>query len=122
MRFLIDNALSPLVARKLREADYDAVHVREIDLESATDSVIFQRAAEENRIIVSADTDFGTILARWQRTGPSVILFRGGFEHRPREQAELLLTNLPNIREYLEQGSIIVIGRDRIRVRALPIE
>ena len=63
MKFLIDNALSPLVAQRLRQLEYDAVHVKEIEIHTASDAVIFSKAQEEDRIIMSADTDFGMLLA-----------------------------------------------------------
>lgn len=59
MRFLIDNALSPVVAAGLGEAGHEAVHVRDYELREAEDVVIFERAAREGRVVISADTDLG---------------------------------------------------------------
>ena len=57
MRFLIDNALSPLLAQRLVEEGFDAVHIREYNMQSASDEDIFRLAQREDRIIISADTD-----------------------------------------------------------------
>ena len=119
MKFLIDNALAPQVADGLCVAGHDAVHVRSLGLHEADDEAIFQLASEEDRVLVSADTDFATIVTLRQQAKPSVILFRHGSPRRPDQQTQLLLANLPSLIDDLTRVAIVVFRQDRIRVRRL---
>jgi len=120
MHFLIDNALSPRLADLLLQSGYAATHVREIGLQRASDAVIVEYATNENMIIISADTDFGAILARYRTSKPSFILFRTSHKS-PKYQFDLLRRNLEKFESDLEAGCVLVFDDRRARVRMLPI-
>ena len=121
MRFLVDNALSLVLAAELNKAGHEAIHVRDVGLRHADDEAIMQLAASEERVVASADTDFGTLLALHEGRLPSIVLFRRGSPRRPEQQARLLLANLPGIKEELRRGAIVTFHSGRLRVRLLPI-
>src|SRR5262249_30084299 len=69
MRFLLDMNLPPATAEWLRSEGLDAVHIREIGLAHLPDREVFARAAEEGRVVVTFDLDFGEIAGLAGATG-----------------------------------------------------
>jgi predicted nuclease of predicted toxin-antitoxin system len=45
VKFLVDNNLSPLLAQGLNANGHDAIHLRDVGLQAATDEVVLARAA-----------------------------------------------------------------------------
>lgn len=121
MRFLVDNALSPVLAAEINRAGHEAIHVRDVGLQQGDDETVLSLAASEERVVVSADTDFGTLLAFSGSHLPSVVLFRKGSPRWPERQAQLLLANLAGIEPELRAGAIVTFHAERLRVRRLPI-
>lgn len=121
MKLLIDANLAPRVADGLRDAGFEAVHVADIGLLTGTDDEIFDRAAAEGLSVVTADSDFGMLLAMRRATSPSVIHLRHVAEMRPSDHLDLLVANLPQIADALDEGAIVSLGPSRLSVRDLPI-
>ena len=121
MKFLIDQCLSAELADGLAASGHDAVHVAAYGLSRASDDEILARAAHEDRVLISADTDFGGLLAARDVTLPSVVLYRRRTRRRPHEQVMVLLANLAALEGDLNAGAIAVIDDRGIRIRRLPI-
>ncbi len=58
------------MAQGLRQAGHDAVHVRDYQMQATSDEEIFNIAVSEQRVLVSSDTDFGTLLATYRVRTP----------------------------------------------------
>jgi predicted nuclease of predicted toxin-antitoxin system len=84
VKFLLDENLSPLHARTLRDLGHDAVSVVELGLSGADDSVVRAVAIEARRILVTLDGDFANILRFPPSETPGVLRFR---LHPPTEAA-----------------------------------
>jgi len=65
VRLLIDENLSPRLARRLCDVFPGIASVRETGLRGAPDSQIARRAASEHWCVVTADARFASMLPKW---------------------------------------------------------
>ena len=120
MKFLLDENVSPLVGEQLRSHGHDAMHVREHNIRSAPDAEVLSFAVRHARVINTADSDFGDLLARTAAVAPSVLFLRGQQSRRADEVTRLILENLPEVESALLEGAIVVMEDGRLWVPALP--
>jgi predicted nuclease of predicted toxin-antitoxin system len=121
VKFLVDMPLSPELAAWLKNQGHDAVHAAELGLSRAPDTDILARAKQEKRTIVTADLDYARLLALGRQNDPSVILFRDG-----NWSDTDIIARMDKIFRALAADdisqSILVVDRDRVRRRRLPIK
>lgn len=120
MKFLVDMALSPVLAQWLADQGHDAAHASAIGLASAPDTAIIARARQESRIVLTADLDYPRLLALSGAHSPALILFRGGdwSEDQIIDRPTAAMSAIP---EPELTRSLVVVEKSRIRRRILPI-
>ena len=122
MKLLIDANLSPSIAAGLAEAGFDAVHVRDVDLLTASDAAILEYAHANDLVVVTVDSDFAAMLAVEGAERPSVVQLRDVAELGPTAHLALLVANLGAVADDIEVGAIVSLSPTRLAVRRLPIQ
>lgn len=120
MKLLLDECLSPRVATLLVDSGHDVATVAGLGMCGATDPEVFAVAAEQDRLLVTLDTDFGGLLAGSAATAPSVLLIRRG-DHRPYAIAAVVDDVLASSADALLHGALAVVGQRTVRLRELPL-
>jgi predicted nuclease of predicted toxin-antitoxin system len=120
MRFLADMGVLQIVVDWLRAEGHDTLHLCDQGLQRLPNGDIFQKAASEQRIVLTFDLDFGEIVAGSNGQIVSVILFR---LRNPRNDfvIQRLDVVLNDSSSELSSGAIIIVEDGRHRVRMLPI-
>lgn len=121
MRFLLDANLSPRLGEALTAAGYRVRHVVDVGLVGASDTEIFDRAAADGDVVITADSDFSMLLASRRTLGPSVILLGQVAELPWTRHLELLTANLATVQADLDAGAVVSLSPTRLAVRRLPI-
>jgi predicted nuclease of predicted toxin-antitoxin system len=76
VKFVVDMNLSPKWVARLSTSGHDAVHWSAIGVPGASDQDIASWALAERCIVLTADLDFGALLAASRADGPSVVQLR----------------------------------------------
>ena len=119
MRFLVDMNLPPAMADWLRSEGHDAVHVREIGLAQLPDREVFTRAAEDGRIVVTFDLDFGEMVGLADAAGSGVVLLRLRLARQNHLRARLRAA-IAEAGPALQAGAIVLVEDARVRIRRMP--
>ena len=120
MKLLLDQGIPRSSAPLLRSIGFDAVHTGECGLSTATDGEILEAGRRQDRVIVTLDSDFHTIVALsgWDR--PSVVRIRIEGLRAP-EMTSLIVETIRLCEKDVEEGALISVEEGSVRLRRLPI-
>ncbi len=120
MKIVIDMNLGLDWAAFLEGAGHEAVHWSAIGRQDDDDADIMRWAAANQHAVLTADLDFGTLLAASQAPWPSIIQLRA-LKTPPSHSGPLVLEALSQARYDIEAGALVTIQVNSFRIRPLPI-
>ena len=113
--------ISPRLVPALAAAGHDVIHLADHGLHRMSDAEVMRKAVAEERVVLTADADFGKILALLVASKPSVVVLTDqaarGFASTPDRLIEVLAAT----EAALLDGAVIKVDLHRFRVRKLPI-
>ena len=121
MKFLLDQSLPRRAAAALRKEGYDALHAGECGLSRAPDEEILDWCRAHDRIVVTPDSDFPTLLVLARASRPSVIrIFAQGLSAA--DVAAGVMKVASTHEPMLLKGALITVRRHLTSLRELPIQ
>lgn len=119
MRLLFDECVDVGLASTLRSVGHDVALVQEIE-PSADDDRVMELAREQDRLLITADKDFGDLGLRQRRPVPGLLLLR-----IPPEQRHLIGPRVAMVLDTLGDrlmGHHTVVQATKVRTRPLRSE
>lgn len=119
MKFKLDENISHRAADFIRAAGHDVVTVRDQGLRGTTDERLFEICADEGRVLITLDHDFGQVLRFPPEASAGIVVLELG----PRATHTALLSRVRDLLIVLGTQSpdrelwIVEAGRVRIHLR-----
>ena len=114
MRLLADEGVAAAIVTRLRSAGHDVVYVAELS-PGITDDSVLELADADERIVMTADKDFGELVFRLRRAMVGVLLVR--LPGQPSESRAEAVTRA--LQEHGEEmpGTFTVLTPGLVRIR-----
>lgn len=115
IKFLADENVSPSLVNELRDKGYNIKDIKEEKLFGISDKDVLKLAFNENRIVITHDKDFASLLSYGSIKHKGVILLRF-VNQSPKNVIRFFIPVLGQLREKKIKGSLIIISEDYIRI------
>jgi predicted nuclease of predicted toxin-antitoxin system len=114
MRFLIDRCAGTLIAKWLRAQGHDVVESRERGRDPG-DRVLLDWAAQESRVLITIDTDFGQLIFLRGKSHAGIIRLP---DVPSQERVAIIKDLIERFQTDLESQAIITVRSGKIRISA----
>ena len=119
MKFLADQDIWKATVDLLRSWGHDIMTASEIDLARASDEELLTKARNEGRLLVTRDSDYGTLVYLGNKPSNGVILLR--IEPQTQNEVHMELKRLLDVhREDELRRAFCTVETGRHRIRRLP--
>ena len=118
MRFLVDENLPFGIIEFLSSLDHDVFDVAVSNLRGSSDQVLWTKAAEEKRIIITRDLDYPIVGLRPAPFG--VMLIRVPSTFRADQITDTFKKSINKLDLELVENKVVVISPGKIRISPLP--
>src|SRR5256885_1530643 len=116
MRFLIDRCAGTLIAEWLRTQGHDVVEARERGRDPG-DRVLLEWAAQESRILITIDTDFGQFIFLEGQSHSGLIRLP---DVPSNQRIDIVRDLTERFQKELEASAIITVRGGKIRISQVP--
>jgi predicted nuclease of predicted toxin-antitoxin system len=119
MRFLVDQDVWKATADLLRAWGHDVITASEIGLAGASDEKLLTAARNEGRLLITRDSDYGTLVYLGGRPSNGVILLR--IEPQTQNEVHMELQRLLDVHREAElRKAFCTVEPGRHRIRRIP--
>jgi predicted nuclease of predicted toxin-antitoxin system len=117
LKILTDENISPRVVSVLRGKGLDVIDVKEKGWQGSADRFLMAAAWEENRFILTHDSDFGTLAINEGVPCYGIIYLR--LKDLNFEKVKDSLDKFLKVETEISEGTIIILKDRRLRIRPI---